>query len=375
MTAKTTNDANNALRDARLAKALQHAPDADALPSPALRDTIKTIAASAIGISASGQLHTKTPWWKTLWVSTGSTRGPWGGALATLVLGCIITALWYGQEVPDEKVRYSGAASDVVRAEVAAPVPAAAPATPAPAAAPRPAPAPAPMQERAATPSTSTQSAANEAAPAAAKVAAAPALAQAPAAAPAPAMASRARSDEVATPQPEQRTAAPSSAVPAAPQVFADKAKDQAPAVVLAAPPAALMPAPASAPVASASGSALRKSMALPQVEWHSASVQYQGRTMPLAQAQAKQLAMYVMAVVNTATAHAETPAPATAAPMLRISFAGHVGDTGEAAAQAVFTLRDGAMQWQRAGQPDVLGVPQADALAALLAHVRSLPK
>jgi hypothetical protein len=115
--------------------------------------------------------------------------------------------------------------------------------------------------------------------------------------------------------------------------------------------------------------------MALPQVEWHSASVQYQGRTMPLAQAQAKQLAMYVMAVVNTATAHAETPAPATAAPMLRISFAGHVGDTGEAAAQAVFTLRDGAMQWQRAGQPDVLGVPQADALAALLAHVRSLPK
>ena len=354
MTDKTTNDANNALRDARLAKALKHAPDADALPSPALRDTIKTIAASAIGISASGQLHTKTPWWKTLWVSTGSTRGPWGGALATLVLGCIITALWYGQEVPDEKVRYSGAASDAAHAEVAAP---------------------APMQERAATPSTSTQSAANEAAPAAAKVAAAPALAQAPAAAPAPAMASRARSDEAATPQAEQRAAAPSSAVPAAPQVFADKAKDQAPAVVLAAPPAALMPAPASAPVASASGSALRKSMAPPQVDWQSASVQYQSRTMPLAQAQAKQLAVYVMAVVNTATGHAETPAPATAAPMLRISFAGLVGDTGDAAAQAVFTLRDGAMQWQRTGQPDVLGVPQADALAALLAHVRSLQK
>jgi len=373
MTAKTTNDANNALRDARLAKALKHAPDADALPSPALRDTIKTIAASAIGISASGQLHTKTPWWKTLWVSTGSTRGPWGGALATLVLGCIITSLWYGQEVPDEKVRYSGAASDVVRAEVAAPVPAAAPATPAPAAAPRPAPAPAPMQERAATPSTSIQSAANEAAPAAARAAATPALAQAPATA--PSMASRAQSDEAATPKAEQSAAAPSSAVPAAPQVFADKAKDQAPAVVLAAPPAALMPAPASAPVASASGNALRKSLAPPQVDWQSASVQYQSRTMPLAQAQAKQLAVYVMAVVNTATAHAETPAPATTAPMLRISFAGHIGDTGEAAAQAVFSLRDGAMQWQRTGQPDVLGVPQADALAALLAHVRSLPK
>ena len=362
MTDKITNDANNTLRDARLAKALQHAPDADALPSPAIRDTIKTIAVGALEISAKGRLHAKTPWWKTLWVSTGSARGPWGGALATLVLGCIITALWYGQEVPDEKVRYSGAASDVVRAEVAAPVPAAAPAAPAPAAAPRPAPAPAPMQERAATPSTSTQSAANETAPAAAP-------------APAPAMASRARSDEAATPQAEQRAAAPSSAVPAAPQAFADKAKDQAPAVVLAAPPAALMPAPASAPVASASGSAVRKSMVAPQVEWHSASVQHQGRTMPLAQAQAKQLAVYVMAVVNTATAHAETPAPATNAPMLRISFAGPVGDTGDAAAQAVFTLRDGAMQWQRTGQPDVLGVPQADALAALLAHVRSLPK
>ena len=96
---------------------------------------------------------------------------------------------------------------------------------------------------------------------------------------------------------------------------------------------------------------------------------------MPLAQAQAKQLAVYVMAVVNTATAHAETPAPATTAPILRISFAGQVGDKGDAGTQAVFTLRDGAIQWQRAGLPDGLGVPQAEALATLLAHVRSLQK
>jgi hypothetical protein len=164
-----------ALRDARLAKALQHAPDADALPSPALRKTIKTIATSAIGVSARGQLDTKNSWWHSWWASTGSARGPWGGALATLVLGSIITAMWYGQEVPDEKVRYSGEAAKVVSADASAP-------------------APAPMQERAATTTPLAKSAAQEAMPAAKM--------------------------KVPVP-PEQLT------VPAAPTVFAEKSKEQ----------------------------------------------------------------------------------------------------------------------------------------------------
>jgi hypothetical protein len=335
MTDKFTNDANNTLRDARLAKALQHAPDADALPSPAIRDTIKTIASSAIGISASGQLHAKTPWWKTLWVSTGSTRGPWGGALATLVLGCIITALWYGQEVPDEKVRYSGEAAKVVSADASAP-------------APTPSPAPARMQERAATTAPLAKSAAQETIPAAK-------------------MKAPVRSEE--------------ATAPAAPAVLADKATGIA--APMAAPAAAAAPAPtpapasaatASAPVASGLIASSRKSRTT-ATEWHSASVQYQGRTTQLAGADAKQLDVYVRAVVNSATplASGENSTPAKAAPVLRIVFG--ETDASTNGAQAVFTLWPGAMQWQRAGQADVLGVPQADALAALLAHVRSLPK
>jgi hypothetical protein len=88
------------LRDARLAQALQHAPDSDAQPRAATRDAIKNIAARAVHPGARASNHHQPSWWERCWHSMAQTRGPWGGALATVVLGCIITLMWYEQELP-----------------------------------------------------------------------------------------------------------------------------------------------------------------------------------------------------------------------------------------------------------------------------------
>lgn len=88
------------LRDARLAQALQHAPDSDAQPREATRDAIKNIAARAIHPGARASNHHQPSWWQRCWYSMAQIRGPWGGALATVVLGGIITLMWYEQELP-----------------------------------------------------------------------------------------------------------------------------------------------------------------------------------------------------------------------------------------------------------------------------------
>jgi hypothetical protein len=342
MSDKTAPQSTADLRDARLAKALQHAPDANAAPTPALRDTIQTIAASAISARAAGPLPGKVSWWRRLWASTGSARRPWGGALATVVLGSIITAMWYGQKVPDEQVRYRSAAPEAAPASVAAP---------------------APMQERVPTLAPLAKSV-DKQTPPTEKAATEQLRVQAP---------TRAQTNELAT-APEEKRAAP-----AAPPAMADKAQDQVATEAAPARREADAPsAPAVAGALSASGyaaakapSALLKSKAASAFDWHSATVQHQGRTTQLSTADASRLAAYVMAVVNTATPLALTASPTTLTtpPILRITFA----DAG--GAQAAFTLWDGALQWQRPGQADIAGVPQADALAQLLAQVNALQK
>lgn len=100
-------DARTDLRDARLHKALAHAPDYDALPAPSTRDSIKNIAANAAPTRAMAEFATQKPWWKAFWEKTGRAgrggraSGPWNAAFATLLLGGIITLIWQGQPVPD----------------------------------------------------------------------------------------------------------------------------------------------------------------------------------------------------------------------------------------------------------------------------------
>ena len=111
------------LRDARLQKALDAAPDADARPPPGIAGSIRAAARSTL--TPARPLVASAPWWQRLWAGTGKPGAPWGAAFATVLLGVLVTALWIDKPVPDAQPMAS------------APLPAASPAaTPAPAPAP-----------------------------------------------------------------------------------------------------------------------------------------------------------------------------------------------------------------------------------------------
>lgn len=55
-------DTRTDLRDARLHKALAHAPDGDALPAPSIQNTIKTIANNVIPTMENAQFDVPKPW-------------------------------------------------------------------------------------------------------------------------------------------------------------------------------------------------------------------------------------------------------------------------------------------------------------------------
>ena len=91
------------LRDARLHKALAHAPDAQDLPGEATRVAILKIAENSIPTRANGTNAPQMPWWRSLWAQTGGRGGPWNAAFATVLLGSIITLIWLEREVPDAR--------------------------------------------------------------------------------------------------------------------------------------------------------------------------------------------------------------------------------------------------------------------------------
>jgi hypothetical protein len=122
------------LRDARLVRALEHAPDARALPGDASRRAILAAAHAAVAPA------TVAPWWRRWWGGDGRQRMPWSAALASVLLASLVTVLWYDREVPD-------AAPQAPRMEA----PASQPAPPPPSSAPAPksvAPAPAQTQRK-----------------------------------------------------------------------------------------------------------------------------------------------------------------------------------------------------------------------------------
>ena len=134
------------LHDARLRRALDHAPDRDAVPAAHTREAILKMAhnLAAASAPAAGLAVEAAPWWRRLF-GGGSPRSrmPWNAAFATVLVATFVTVLWHREPVPD--ARLDG------EAQVAgAPAPASAP--PAQTAeAPAVAAAPAPVAEPAAT--------------------------------------------------------------------------------------------------------------------------------------------------------------------------------------------------------------------------------
>lgn len=410
MTDPRTADARTDLRDARLEKALAHAPDAQALPAVATRNTIKKIANNLVEKRAAAVFDTKIPWWKAFWQKTGRAgrggpaSGPWNAAFATLLLGSIITLIWQRQEVPDavldERPAVARNAPEVTPAPtreqaVKPPVPITVPAPPPePAWAKTPRPRP-PSQQRGRQEPVPAEAAVLPTAPN-------PGLNSAPpTTGPGAPAQSPLRREAPAVEKPES----PASVAPSTGKSMSDMAAvpQQARTQVGAASPsspalAAPAAAPAPSPAPSAAGSiteriartdsnnrnrtAMLAPSALEPAQWTAADLLYQTRSIRLARRDAQNLANRVVAL---AVAHAATSinadgnvGPLTKAdseggtPLLRLQLV----DQGNPATVAQFDLwGNNVFRWRRAGQTDVAGALTPDAVAGLLAQAaRALP-
>ena len=116
------------LRDARLAQALQHMPDAHMQPSAQTRHAVLQEALRAAGV----KIHKKSRWWH-VWLGQPGQRVPWSAALASLAVVGFITVLWYGQDVPDAVPERSKEGAAPAPERKVASVPSSQPLSPAPA--------------------------------------------------------------------------------------------------------------------------------------------------------------------------------------------------------------------------------------------------
>jgi hypothetical protein len=365
-----TQDVNN-LRDARLKKALSHAPDAQDMPARNIRDAIKNKANDAISTGYRTRFDTNPPWWKRFWASTGRASSPWNAAFATVLLGSIITLIWHGQDVPDAALeerpvtspRLQGEAQPAATAPLAVTVPA--PSVPTTVPAPVPAqpplaksiPAPKPEKSPQASPKASdkaktepleerrkedsgtsgkTESSMEQVAPSATARAPAPMPPPqplAPAPAPAPAIAA----------------AAPPQALGQA-GVLADRARSNA-------------KTPAASPSMAAA----------PPPQWDSLEVVYRGRATKFSKAdsQSQSLMAQVQALVQGSDLTISAP-PISASPtLMRLQWRSE--GSANTGAVATFELWEGRFRWRQEGRDDVVGVPRGDLLEALIASVSRL--
>jgi len=385
-------------RDARLARALQEAPDAALQPSPAARRAILQAAARAVAPVA------PVPWWRSAWPAAGQRSLPWNAAFATVALATLVTVLWREQEVPGAQPEAASAArSDGVSpaqgptpATAAAPSAVAPPATP-PAAAPAPAPA-ATAKAKAesaagdapAAPATSqrrseparlreqlmadraqdlARAAADPVAPPAGELAAVPppvvAAAAPPASAPpaagaAPAAGSRA----AATPQRSEGALSKSAPVAqGAPQADAQRSVPDAASTVASAPPLAA----SDAATAAAPAPLARETLAEPGLPaWDAVRLEWpDGRRVDLTRAQAGRLAPPVEQLIAAASRSDGPPSPAPAQLRVRLMQRGVAVGTLEVA--------QGAITWTPAGGGTRSAHPDAAVLRSLFNEVQQL--
>ncbi|MBI5278184.1 MAG: hypothetical protein HY854_17175 [Burkholderiales bacterium] len=82
------------LRDARLRRALDSAPDGEVRPPDAVRLAVRDAARAAVAAAA------PQPWWKRWWPQP-QQRMPWNAAFATVLVAVLVGVMWQGEEVPD----------------------------------------------------------------------------------------------------------------------------------------------------------------------------------------------------------------------------------------------------------------------------------
>ena len=112
---KDSNDKPDGLRDARLAQALKHMPDAHLQPDPQARSAVLQAALRALDsarstaqdthrMESSPKLSASTSAWQRGWywlLGQPGQRMPLTGALASLLVASMVTLMWYDQDVPD----------------------------------------------------------------------------------------------------------------------------------------------------------------------------------------------------------------------------------------------------------------------------------
>jgi hypothetical protein len=332
MTTTDADDDNNALRDPALRRALDHAPDRDALPDPRTRDAIRKMAHNLAPVPAPSEASAAAmPWWRRLIGDGAKNRMPWNAAFATVLVATFVTVLWQHEPVPD--ARLDG------EAQVAQ--------APAPASAPAPAPAPAPEAARSRVETEAAQQRTE------------------PARAPAPAAVA---SDRAAI-EPERGT---SPSLQSAPAPAAGPAPEPAPAMIAKPSESALQaeapgvarqalvarkaaPAPAAAPKPAPSFAALDR--------WTSLNWVASGQAVREARGDTEDLAALVNAVARSAV----VPNAALAAPVeVRIEL--HAG----AQLLAVLEIAGDQVRWAAPqGGTSFVGTPPPPALAALRAALR----
>ena len=97
---------DNLVRDARLAKALEHMPDAHMQASAQARAAVLHAAQEAVDKKTIARPATLSHWWQSIWTTIAGSSGnrmPWNAAFATVLVASFITVLWQGKEVPDAK--------------------------------------------------------------------------------------------------------------------------------------------------------------------------------------------------------------------------------------------------------------------------------
>ncbi|NPC58893.1 hypothetical protein [Caenimonas soli] len=82
------------MRDARLRRALESAPDADLLPDRRTRRAVLDAARQALAPPP------PAAWWQKLWQGMGNRSMPWNAALASVVIATLVTVLWREREIP-----------------------------------------------------------------------------------------------------------------------------------------------------------------------------------------------------------------------------------------------------------------------------------
>lgn len=279
------------LRDARLRKALEEAPDAQLRPPDRTRAAI--LAAAHDGVR---------PGWRRWWGAGTRSGTPWAAAFATLALATLVIVMWEGQEVPGTSAEQQVAVAP--RAEAPAPVPAPAPQ---PAVQPAPAVAPAP----AAAPALATLPAPSVRMAPAPRVAPAPAPVPQPGPAPATGVAPAPWPAPAAAPQPQIPEAAADALAKAAPAESRVAAAPPPPAAAPAAAPAAPPPVPAAAAAPAQRQAAPAPPAAVLRaapgsLPWTQVRIESGGRSVVVPRMQAGELATLVTSMLASASDEAE---------------------------------------------------------------------